>query len=184
MKKLLVAALLYANVVSAQQPPLFDTASCNAVTGPFQVEGNSQWSYTFTMQQLVPASDTDPTLVQHIYNGFIMQVDTLAEMDMGMGELLGICPNGTSRAGDKAYKIVVNGVKLTKGPHVMALWAWNLDSNGQRRGGVIVRTPFDAIENVPAFDRAPFGPWNVRIYKGTTPPPASPSQLKLIKPEK
>jgi hypothetical protein len=180
--KFLVLALLLSPGVASGQT--FDSASCNAVTGPFQVEGNGAWSYTFTMQQLVPASETDPTLVTHIYNGFIMQIDTLAEMDMGLGELLGICPNGTQRAGDKVYKIMVQGVKLTKGPHSLALWAWNLDSNGNKRGGVIVRTPFDATEPIVAFDRAPYGPWNVRIYKGTSAPPLPPSSLKLIVPPK
>jgi hypothetical protein len=159
-------------------------ASCNAVTGPFEVQGNSSWSYTFTMQQLVPASETDPTLVPHVYNGFIMQIDTLAEQDMGLGEQLGICPNGTQRAGDKLYKIVVNGVKLSKGSHVLALWAWNTDANGNKRGGVIVRTPFDATEPIVVFDRAPYGPWNVLIYKGTANPPAKPSTLKVAPPKK
>lgn len=185
MKKLMLSLVVFlALAIPAWSQTPDQIASCNAVKGPFEVQGNSQWSYTFTMQQLVPASETDPTLVQHVYNGFIMQIDTLAEQDMGLGEQLGICPNGTQRAGDKLYRIVVNGVKLTKGPHVLNLWAWNLDVNGNKRGGVIVRTPFDATEPIVVFDRAPYGPWNVLIFKGTQVPPMSPAILRTTAPPK
>jgi hypothetical protein len=153
--------------------------SCNTVSGPFEVQGSSPWSYTFTMAQLVPASDTDPTLVPHLYNGFIMQIDTLAEQDMGLGELLGICPNGTQRAGDKIYRISVGGIKLAQGNHVLNLWAWNTDSSGNKRGGVIVRVPFVASEPAVTFDRAPYAPINVLIYKGTGNPPP---QARTAKP--
>lgn len=148
--------------------------SCNTISGIVEIQGNAAWSYTFTMAQLVPASDTDPTLVPHLYNGFIMQVDSFAEQDMGTGEVLGICPNGTQRAGDKIYKIVVNNVKLDKGNHVLNLWAWNTDANGQKRGGDITRVPFVAVDPVAVMNRRPYAPINVYIYKGTGNPPAAP----------
>jgi hypothetical protein len=171
MKKFLLVCLALGFSSNAMAQTADQIASCNSVTGIFEIQGNAVWGYTFTMAQLVPASDTDPTLVPHIYNGFIMQVDTLAEQDMAMGEVLGICPNGTQRAGDKIYKIIVNNVKLNRGDHILHLWAWNNDENGQKRGGDIVSVPFVASDPVAVLARRPYAPINVIIYKGSGNPP-------------
>lgn len=172
MKKIFLFCCLILVPTLSQAQTVDQIQSCNAVQGPFEVIGNAPWGYTFVMAQLVPASETDPTLVPHLYNGFTMQIDSFAEVDMAMGELLGICPNGTVRAGDKIYKIVApSNTKLDKGNHVLHLWAWNLDENGQKRGGDIVNVPFVAVEPIPVLNRGPYAPVNVLIYKGTGNPP-------------
>jgi len=181
MKRILLVCCLALVPSLAMGQTADQIISCNQVVQNFEIQGNSPWAYTFTMAQLVPASDTDPTLVPHIYNGFTMQIDTFAEQDMGTGEVLGICPNGTQRAGDKIYKIVVNNVKLDKGNHTLHLWAWNTDENGQKRGGDPVNVPFVAVDPVATLQRRPYAPINVYIYKGTGNPPA-PAGVAVSKP--
>lgn len=185
MKKLLLVivmlampALLWAQVVgdSCQGPP----------SAPQTVPSGAPFTFTWTMAQLVPKSDTDPTLVPHRYSGFVIVLDGGAPTDIGLPTSTGVCPNGTARAGDKMYEYKWPGVP--RGQHNANFQAWNppcaLGTDGQcklnpdgtpvwddtkRQYGVTVSVPFDGVDVTDPTRNIllgpPYGVFNVWITK-------------------
>lgn len=135
------------------------------------IQSGQNFTISWTMQQLVPASPTDPTLVQHRYNGFFEQIDLAAPVAVPLTTEIGVCPQGTPRQGDKIYQYrTTSGV--AKGNHILKVWAWNyaLNADGSPTSvvqeGTVITTNFDAADQAtPILVGAPYGPWNVSIKK-------------------
>jgi len=154
------------------------------------VSGGADTLYTgqaftikWTVQQQVPASDHDATMVAHRYNGFYLQIDTDAEVELPLTAEIGVCPAGTPRASDKVYAYRADGVK--KGNHTLSIQMWNwapllnpdgtpiLNPDGtpqysttQKLRGGKTTLPFAATDpTIPVLLGPPYGVFNPRVIK-------------------
>jgi hypothetical protein len=153
---------------------------------PQQVTSGAPFLMTWTMQQMVPKSSDDMTLVPHRYNGFFLNYDGGPDADIGMPLQPRICPNGTPRAGDKVYEHKAIGA--SRGNHIAYIHAWNYpyllnpdgsyqtnpdgspkEDTSQKQHGVVVSVPFVAVDVTDPTNgylvRPPYGPWNVTIAR-------------------
>jgi hypothetical protein len=168
-------------------------------TQPQEIASGAPFGITWTMQQMVPKNSDDPTLVPHRYNGFVLVMDGGPTMDIGMPTQPRICPNGTSRAGDKVYEHRVAGI--ARGQHMGQLTAWNYpyllnpdgsyqtnpdgtpkEDTSQKQFGVTVAFPFAAVDLTDPTSgylvRPPYGPWNVTIGRNVGVTPAAKAPVK------
>jgi hypothetical protein len=169
LKTLLLVLALVLLPVSASAQALIDLA-CNPPAQPMTVTSGAPFAVMWVMDPLVPASQTDPTLVPQRVNGYYLQIDggpkqEITAVPVGTGDP---CPAGTSMAGKVPYQFrTTTGVP--KGNHSVTITAWNfaLDAFGNptttRREGPAVSVPFVGVELV--HTGPPQGPQNVIIRK-------------------
>jgi hypothetical protein len=159
---LVLLVAMSSQVLAQSDPCLSGGVEILASGAPFTI--------SWTMQQQVPRSPTDPTLVPHRYEGFIVQIDAGPETDIGLPTAT-VCPVGTPRAGDKKYTYRTQA-GVNRGLHSLWLWAWNyvLNPDGtattQKQSEKPAPIPFTAADQgIPVLERAPYGPWNLVIRK-------------------
>jgi hypothetical protein len=182
---LTVLSLLCATVAAAQT--VGGDPCLGPPSQPQEVASGAPFVMAFTMQQMVPKSSDDPTLVPHRYEGFVLVLDGGPTTDIGMPTQPRICPNGTPRAGDKVYEHKIAGV--ARGQHQYQLTAWNYpyllnpdgsyqtnpdgtpkEDTSKRQFGVTVVIPFVGVDvtdpTTNYLVRPPYGAWNVWIVRG------------------
>lgn len=141
--------------------------ACTTATGPFTVTSAKPFTVTWVQDAKVPASPTDPTLVDERINGFTYSLDGAAPVDF-TPQSGAACAAGTSQAGRIPYLFVMPS-GMAKGAHTISITAWNfvLNADGTptttRQLGVPTSVPFVGID--PMKTGPPLSPKNGKIWK-------------------
>jgi hypothetical protein len=166
IQRLVIVAALVLVPVSAWAQSAQD--ACAADTGPYIVQSGAPFTVFWVMDATVPTSETDPTPVPNRYNGFLLQVDTGARMEVGHLLLVGTpCTAGPFVGRIPFAYRSASGVP--RGDHVLKLSAWNfqMDANGTPttviQESAAVAIPFAAAD--PAATGPPRAPFGVFIRK-------------------
>lgn len=128
----------------------------------FTLTGASAPLFSWTMNELVPVSSTDPTLVPQRMDGFYVQVDSLTRIDTGK-----LTP---ATCGDGRLAFTFRWPSnVPRGNHTGSVRGYNfaLDSSGNptstRVEGAITTVPFAVVD--PVHTGPPEAPANVKVKK-------------------
>jgi hypothetical protein len=136
------------------------------IAGPFTVTSGAPFNVQWLMADTVLENNIS---VPSRFNGFYLQIDGEAKIDLGMATELPTCPSSsTVYPGDRPFTYrTKQGV--SRGPHTLKISAWNytLDATGTptttKQESVVANIPFSAGD--PIQYGPPESPTNVVIFK-------------------
>ena len=156
--------VLLATSASAQTDP------CATATPPFIVTSGAPYTITWLMDAQVPASPTDPTLVNQRIDGYYLQIDLQTRVRITSAQVTVLPPcSATTPSSGKIPTTYRTSSGVSRGNHTARLNAFNylLDANGNptttEQEGPVVTVPFDAAD--PLQSTPPRLPGNVIIRK-------------------
>lgn len=112
--------LLTAANVFAQDDP------CTVAVPPYVVSEGLVFKVLWNEPSKVPKSDTDPTLVDHVIEGFTYSLNGGPMQDMSPPPTKTTCPDGR-------WGYVFQAPPVTAGSYTVVLQAWNTGQNGARQ---------------------------------------------------